>query len=373
MTKRPRVVHAIPFLWSGAGAVVTRLCESQRNNYEVHLVTSAAVRGLRDWPAYRRRLAAAGVEHHRIDLFSRQPDCFWPAVCGLSQLVRELRPRVVHAHAGTPTLASVLASRTLPVRVPVVAHMYSWGEGRPAWMNEMDGLGFTLADAVIVSAETYRRRLIDLGVPAATLRYVPWGLPLEELDATRARRPQARSGPRIGFVGRVEPRKGQLELVRAFELLARRLPGARLDLVGPTPDAEYARSIKALCRTTALAGRVSLKGYVRDPWAIMRQWDLFASLSSDEGQGLAILEAMALGVPVAALPVAGVEDYLLDGRNGTALGNRNPRSVSSRLLHALLTPDRLAAMARQARRMVQRRYSWSQTVAAIDRVYTAVA
>jgi len=82
----------------------------------------------------------------------------------------------------------------------------------------------------------------------------------------------------------------------------------------------------------------------------MRRWAAYVSLSSDEGQGLAVLEAMAAGVPVVALAVAGIEDYLTHERTGLA--------ARATLMHV----DR-------ARAMVQRRYAWARTVAQIDEIY----
>ena len=372
MSQRLRVLHVIPFLWSGAGAVVTRLCESQCLEHDVHLVTSRPEGDLRDWPAYRRRIKAAGVSHHQIDLFSRTPDRIWPEIRKLADLLRRIEPGIIHAHAGTPTLASALARGLAGLRLPLVGQMYSWGVGRPSWMDDMDACGFGLADRVVVSADAYRRRLVQLGVDASRIDYIPWGLPLEELDAAgRAERPGTK-GPRIGFVGRIEPRKGQLELARAFCAIAERHPSARLDLIGPVADAGYAAKIRAEATAAGLEDRVRLRGHVRDPWRIVRSWDLFVSLSSDEGQGLAILEAMALGVPVIARSAAGVDDYLVAGRNGIALASSRSREVAAAVSDALETPARLAAMARRARLMVQRRYAWSVTVAAFDALYAAL-
>jgi hypothetical protein len=48
-----RIVHIIPFLWSGAGKVLTDLCVSQRAQHDVMIVTSGSSKGLSDWPVYR--------------------------------------------------------------------------------------------------------------------------------------------------------------------------------------------------------------------------------------------------------------------------------------------------------------------------------
>jgi glycosyltransferase involved in cell wall biosynthesis len=100
----------------------------------------------------------------------------------------------------------------------------------------------------------------------------------------------------------------------------------------------------------------------------MRRWDLFVSLSSDEGQGLAVLEAMALGVPVVARPVAGISDFLADGETGFAVPGPSVAVAATVMHDALLHPARMGAIATRARRLVERRYSWERTVKVLERV-----
>ena len=68
-----------------------------------------------------------------------------------------------------------------------------------------------------------------------------------------------------------------------------------------------------------MSNSVWLGGQVRNVYRQERNWELFVSLSSDEGQGMAILEAMALGVPVLAPIARELQDYLKDGKNAIAL------------------------------------------------------
>ena len=75
-----RILHVIPFLWSGAGNVVTRLCAAQAANNDVGIVTSGRSKGFTDWTEYRKRLKSAGVGHFTIDFFDRDPAVFWPGV-----------------------------------------------------------------------------------------------------------------------------------------------------------------------------------------------------------------------------------------------------------------------------------------------------
>ena len=365
------VLHVAPALWSGAGSVITRLAEDQARRGPVIVVTSSR-RGLdRDWPEYRRRLRSAGVVHAAIDLLSRDRHVFRASVGRLRDLIERHRPDVVHAHAGVPSLAAVLARAASRTQPRVIGQMYSWNPTRPPRMNVEDGLGFGATDRVVCSARAYEALLLDYGVARRQLVYLPWGLPLDSLPCREHVAPAASARPRrIGFVGRIEPRKNQLTLVAVAATLQRRFPGLQLELVGPVADADYAARIHAAIREQSLSG-ITVTEQVPNPHAFSRTWDLFVSLSTDEGQGLAALEAMALGVPVAARLVAGISDFLIDGRTGVALPSASIRAISRTIADALENERHLLRLARQARRLVERRYDWRQTVAAFDRLYGA--
>jgi glycosyltransferase involved in cell wall biosynthesis len=364
---RPPVLHVIPFLWSGAGGVVTRLCEAQRRRGPVAIVTSGQKGDRPDWPAYRARLRRAGVGHHTIDFFHREDGQFWPGVHALTDLVRRFEPAVIHAHAGVPACAAAVARARSGHRARLLAQMYSWGPNRPEWMNEQDMWGFSQADRVIASARAYSDLLERYGVRARKLVYLPWGLPIETLSFRME--PARRTGPALGFVGRIEPRKGQLDLVNAFARVRKARPAATLELVGPVADDAYAARLRGAIARHGLRNIVTMTGAVRTVARYVHRWDLFVSMSRDEGQGLAVLEAMALGVPVAARPVAGISDFLVDGRTGFSIERPSVSASADAILSVLSSPSRLASVARNARRLVERKYSWSETVRAFDRLY----
>lgn len=357
----------IPALWSGAGEVVTRLCEGQARRYEVAIATSAYQGELRDWPAYRRRLGRAGVRHIEVDTFSREPDVFWSSAETLARVTHDWRPHVVHTHAGVPACA--FASASHPAGARHIAHMYSWGNDRPGWMNQMDVWGFRQAHRVVCSARRYETILRNGGVSSRKLAYVPWGVGLDRIDTALARRRQAPRDARIGFVGRIEPRKGQLELIRAFAVVRRSMPDLHLDLVGPVADAAYGARCRAEVARRGLTDHVTWRGYVQDVPTIVLGWRLFVSLSIDEGQGLAVQESMAAGVPVLALQAPGVEDYVTDGRTGILAANRQARTISDAVIEALRQPASLSRIAAAGARLIRRRYSWERCESAIGRLY----
>lgn len=361
------ILHIIPHLWSGAGGVLTRLCEDQARRGPVTIVTAGSAGAQPDWQTYRARLRRAGVTHHTIDFYSREQATFWSSTTKLARLIAALKPAVIHAHAGVPACGAAIARRMSGHRARLIGQMYSWGPNRPQWMNEQDVWGLGQCDRVVCSADAYWDVLIDGGVPKRKLTYLPWGLPLEQLEY-RGDRIVNTDAPVIGFVGRIEPRKGQLALVNAFGGLRKRFPHARLELVGPVADAGYAKSIRQAIRAAGLTRAVSMLGSVPDVPALVRHWDLFVSMSSDEGQGLAALEAMAIGVAVLARPVAGIVDFVEHERTGFMIDSASARRVAAAMAGAL-TSNETCRINRRARRLVERSYSWERTVTSFERIY----
>jgi glycosyltransferase involved in cell wall biosynthesis len=365
-----RIVHVTPFLWSGAGGALVRLAEAQRaSGSEVTVVTTGRSRGGSDWPAQRQRLRRAGVAHVRLDFFAREPNVFWPSVDALNRLLARKRPDIAHAHAGVPACALAVCRDRGPWRGAVVAHLNSWGVGRPGWMDTMDAWGLARLDRVICIARAYQVRLAQLGVARARLRYVPWGVDLlERMPEPRA---ASEARPIVGFVGRIEPRKNQLAVIEAFARVRRTWPDLALELVGPVADHAYADTVRQAITDAGLDDAVRLTGAVPDVAPFVRRWCAFVSASVDEGQGLAVLEAMALGVPVVAAKTRGIEDYL-DMATGVVVARSTPVALARGLGQVLARPGQTLARLKRARRLVVRRYRWPVALDALAGVYAGV-
>lgn len=359
------VLHVIPLLWSGAGAYVTRLCELQALTRDVRIVTASVSSGERDWPEFRRRLRRAGVAHHRIDLFRRAPEVFWPAVDRLRSVLVEMRPAVVHVHAGVPATAAAMALGDLPRPPAMLAQFQNWGLGRPAWMNAMDLWGFRRADLVVVGAAASRRVMEGGGITARRIRRLRLGV---EMPAAADHHLAARS-PVIGFIGRIEPRKAQVDLVRMLREVRRRRPDLTLELVGPPADASYSAELDREVRRLGLTSAVRRTGHVADVTVFLRRWRALVSASLDEGQGLAVVEAMAHGTPVVARRAPGVEDTLRDPRRGVLVEERGADALGRAVVRLLDDEPAWEAVSRHGRAWARRHHGWSRCVRSLDRLY----
>ncbi len=134
-------------------------------------------------------------------------------------------------------------------------------------------------------------------------------------------------------VGRLAPEKDFASLIQAFALLIR--PGCRLVILGEGPERQ---ALEAEINRLGLAGRVSLPGYVAEPWPYFRQARCFALTSTLESFGNVVVEALAHGLPVVATRCGGPEEILEHGRFGTLVPVGDIAAIAAALDSALANP-----------------------------------
>ncbi len=199
---------------------------------------------------------------------------------------------------------------------------------------------WSLADAVLADSGAVAERLPSL---AAHVVHCPVELHVPDVPAPWP--PDADGGPPrpvIGFVGRIEPRKGPLDLVRAAPRIRAGAPRARIVLVGDDPyDSApgYARSVRESSEVEHIA-------WVPDGAAVMRHLDVLVAPSRQEPFGTVLAEAMAAGTPVVATRVGGLAEVVIDGVTGRLVTPGQPDELADAVLDVLAQRERMGAAAR---------------------------
>lgn len=209
---------------------------------------------------------------------------------------------------------------------------------------------YAAADAIAVPSIFASQTFERCGIPRRKLIVNPYGVDLQRFTPrTRARRP----GPvRVLFVGGIGLRKGVPWLLEASGRLGR---SVELHLVGPF-DPVSRHIINSRLHTA-----VVVHGPLRAPAleAVYADADLFCLPSIEEGFPLALLQAMAAGLPVVATPATGASGFLTDGQDGLVVPERNPDALAEALATLAGDEPRRRAMGNAARQRVGRGFSWS--------------
>jgi glycosyltransferase involved in cell wall biosynthesis len=170
-------------------------------------------------------------------------------------------------------------------------------------------------------------------------------------------------GPIVGYVGRIEPRKGARDLVEAAPAIHTGAPAARVVLVG---DDDYGIDPRYRDAIVAAEG-VEHYGWIEDAPGLMRHLDVLVLPAHHESAGTVLAEAMAVGTPVVATRVGGLAEIVQDGVTGLLVEPGDPDALAGAVLRVLeRRGDMGAAAAQRARRFYTPRY-----VDTVERLITA--
>lgn len=284
------------------------------------------------------------VPHTRVALRGRL-DPAW--IAPVAQLIRAQQPDLIMTHGFNAHFVAWLLQRRR-ASPPVVCSYH--GPYHPVNLRTRAlGLAYERftehffrhrALAVVTVAGHARDRLVRRGVPAAKITVIPNGLseqvPPRAGAASRLHwRRQWGVGDQellVGSVGRLDPVKGQRDLVQAFAIVASGNPRAKLVLVGDGPDRA---ALEALIRASPAAGRIVLAGSIAGAEEILPALDVYALPSWSECHSIALLEAMRAGCPIVATAVGGNLESLVHEREGLLVPAADPATLGLSLLRLL--------------------------------------
>lgn len=300
----------------------------------------------------------------------------------LYRVFRELRPAIVHSRnlAALETLLPAWAAG-----VPVRIH----GEhGRD--VGDLDGssrkyqwvrrLYQPFVTKFIVLSCDLERYLVDrVGVAPQRLAQICNGVDSVRFQPAPAGREAIEGSPfndpalwLIGTVGRMQPVKDPLLLVRAFLRLLRLAPALRhrlrLVLVG---EGALRAPAQALLAQAGCADLAWLPGERGDVPQVLRGLDCFVLPSLAEGISNTILEAMACGLPAIATDVGGNGELIDAGRSGELVPAGDAEALARRLMAYADQPEAARAAGRAGRRRVEEKFSLDGMVGRYRQLYDA--
>ena len=303
-------------------------------------------------------IEALGVRVHRLG--ARRGDWSLLAIGKVRKLLKGGRFDLLH----TSLVWSAIVGRTAGelARVKVVSHIANadpegWDERvlapkaarRAKIVAGMDSTtGRLFVDRfVAISAAAKARPIRGSGYAKRKISVVERGQDLEDLAHRASLDPEPPvedpGSPSLLTVGRLAPQKGQRYLIDAMPRVLEEFPKAKLLVAG---DGSLHRMLAD--RAVKLGDRIEFLGIRRDVPALLARADLFVFPSLWEGQGNALVEAMAVGPPIVATRIPAVLDTVRDGETAALARPGDPGALAEAMLRVLRDPAAGAAMAERA-------------------------
>ena len=304
----------------------------------------------------------------------------------LTQLIRAHGCQVVHTHlwnadvlgglaariACVPSVATVHGAYFLPISITGARKVRRWAFSR-IYRSIYGTFNRVVATSAYV-ADDLRSRA-GIGVPDASLEVIYNGIDLGRLDDLRVPAGHGaacawRGRPRIITLANFFPIKGHEWLIRAVPAVVEKFPDVEFLLAG---DGENREAMEQLTRELRVEKNVTFSGSVANPVPLLLESDLFLLPSISEGLSIALLEALALGVPVVATTGGGTPEVIESGETGVLVPPASADALARAIVELLTDRPRALRLAANGQEMVRQRFSDEKMVRRVESIYQSLA
>lgn len=316
--------------WRGGERQVLWLATGMRDRGHRAMVVARRGDELARRAADLRLDVIGAAPHGEVDLFAARD---------LRRAILRHRVHIVHAHTAHAAAIAALARIGTTAKV-VIARRVDF----PLRRNLGTRLKYGRAHAVIAVSRAVAAIVAEGGVRRDRIHVVPDGVDLARRVSPASRETLRSLGvpadaPLVVQVAALVPHKDPLTFVRAMGIVRARVPDLRALMVGdgplrPAAHAEAAR--------LGLERVVLLTGFRRDADDLLAAARVATLSSAEEGMGSVLLDAMALGVPIAATRAGGIPEVVTDGETGLLSAPGDAHGLAEHVVR-LLSDRRLAA------------------------------
>jgi len=276
----------------------------------------------------------------------------WQSIQLGVSLIRAEAIDVIHAHLpNAHSLTGILSKLT---ETPALATIHS----RYLGMRDFE-VHKLMQTHIHVVAKTAYFHALSLGVPPSKLRFIANGVdtkifrPVAKTDYLHSIVNIVPETRLIGYIGRLSPEKGPEVFIQVAGNVHKKLPNCHFVLVGEGPMRE---KLKNDIDNLGLGNYIHMAGLQSDMSQVYASLDLTVSTSYSEGMPLAIIEAMASGVPVVATNVGGVSDIVEVGCTGLLHGVGDLNGLANSIVTLMSDESMRIAMGKAARKRVEEKF-----------------
>jgi len=291
--------------------------------------------------------------------------------------IRKIRPDVLHVHGLFSTATTAVWARRL-FGIPSVAKVLRGGtlgdiirlKAKPFGKVRMTQLS-KLIDGFVVISEEIRTELLSEGVPETQCHYIPNGVDIERfrpLSPDQKRQQRAAMGLpdvlTVIYTGRLVAAKRINHLIESWQTVNQKLPAVQLLIIGRGSDKEALE---------AQAGDgIRFIGSVENVAEWLQIADLFVLPSVSEGLSNSLLEAMATELPIVSTAVGAAPNLIEPGVNGWCIPPDDIPALTSALLEALGSLDRIPNYGKNNRQRILNDYQLAVTACKLCELYETV-
>lgn len=318
---------------------------------------------LRGYGDEKNLLKEAGYEVFYLSNIKRSNTFRFSILFRLVRILKEHNVDIIHCHAHKSTVYGTVAA--VLAKTPVVmAHVHGLGRSRNFRRKLINYFLFKKINKIVPVAKSVREDVLknNWSVPEEKIFVLENSIDYRRFADVSISKEDAKrilglpsDAFVFGTIGRLAPTKGQLYLIEAFAKVKQKLPKSMLLLIG---DGRLENVLRAEASKTGFGKSIHFFGRRTDIPQILKALDVFVFPSVAEGFGLALAEAMAVGVPCIATEVGGIPEIISGNNVGALVPPKDSEALAQAMISiANMTGEKLEKQVEKAQNRVRQFYS----------------
>jgi len=332
---------------------VSMLCKAGRPNY--HLIHKAKMAGKTAFAIRcRGRIDSSSFSH-------------------LLAIVKNMKIDVLHCHEPKSQLYGLFVSKL--TGLPIIATNHNWvgGTFKVRLYEFLNAFYLRFFDEIVAVSNSVKKRMTSFGIPESKISVIHNGIDINEYTQNVLKKPDIlknfqinQNDKIVGSVGRLYPEKGYKYFIDAAKYTLNIMPNVHFFVAG---DGPLRYELIDYTKSLGIEKKVSFIGFRDNIASFYPFMDVYLQTSLTEGMPMAILEAMASGLPVVASDVEGIRDIISHEVDGVLVNSRSSADIAYVIKHIFDNQDDAKRLSRNARDKVIRNFSVQKMARQYEIIY----
>jgi glycosyltransferase involved in cell wall biosynthesis len=280
----------------------------------------------------------------------------YSAVSKLAEIITNNDIDIIHTHGYKSDIIGILAARKAKIPVVVTPHGFENADDIKLRLFIWAGCqALKYATRVVPLSPALMNDVRKFNVPENKLVYIQNGVDLSEVEKVRDNSvPLNKEKFRIGFIGQMISRKNIKDLLDVFVEIHSKRKDVELVLLG---DGDERNTLESYANTLGCKDDIHFLGYRDDRLDYLKSFDIFAMTSTLEGIPRCLMEACAMGIPVVAYNIDGVDQLITHRETGLLATLKNKTELEGLFLEVIDNPDTAKQLGLEAIKFVNSNYA----------------
>jgi glycosyltransferase involved in cell wall biosynthesis len=372
MTATYRIAYFLtPTEFGGAEKVSLNFLQNvNKDLFEIHPILL-----FRPWEGdtfFLKELKRAYSSIFKIPVSFGKQDHLWAIRCFrmICSFLRKGHFDLLHTHGYFADIIGIIPSNILKIPTLSTCHGFIENDKKLSLYNRLDRIVLRFTDKIIAVSTDIQKDLIESGIKFSQIRIIPNAIPTDIDEASFSKhRQEARQRFGfseedfvLGFVGRLSQEKGVASLIEAAFLARNANCPVKLLLIGEGPQKPELRDT---VKRKRFETNVVFAGFQNNIDRLLPGIDVFVLPSLTEGTPMALLEAMAYGIPAIASSVGQIPQIVDSGKSGILVRPGNPQQIGESISFLYENPSIRDEIAKAGQRKVKKEFDikrWTKQI-----------